>query len=213
MKNLNIIITVIVIVVLTAAAFLVAKIIRIQSASKVDLSERVSIEKVALKEEDIEQKRKLIWKYDEQGDRESLIQTAEEYLKLVPQDESIWVLLAENYMWSDKLIEAEKAVKEALKLDAKFPWGLRALAAIYRVKAEHSPQLKQEYLSKAQLKIEEALEIAPDDPWVNIEAAHIYLAQGREGEALEVTNKAIELRPEEKHFLDLKEQILSGVEE
>jgi Tfp pilus assembly protein PilF len=212
MKRKNIIITAIVVIVLIVAVYLVANIIRVQPTRKVDLSTKISLETVPLKEEDIGQKRKLIWKYHEQGDKQSVMRLAKKYLKLAPQDGDTWLVLAENYMWSGNLTEAEEAVKEALELNAESPWGLRTLAAIYRTKAEQSPELKQEYLFKAQTEIEKALAIAPDDPWVNIEAAHIYLAQGREDEALEVTNKAIELRPEEKPFLDLKEQILSGAE-
>lgn len=213
MKRKNIAIAVTVIIVLIVATFLVATIARLkQPCKKVDLSAKIGLNAATVEEKDIQQKRKLIWGYHDQGNKESTVQAAEEYLKLVSQDEDIWIILAENYMWSDKLTEAEQAVKEALQLDAKSAWGLRTLAAIYRTKTEQAPHLKQEYLSKAQLKVEEALEIDSNDPWVNIEASKVYLAQGKGYKALQATNKALELRPDDEYFLNIKEKILSGVE-
>ena len=216
MKRINIIIIVIVVVVLTVSVYLDAKFpwgFRVlEERYFLYLKGRILSAIVFFKEEeDIEQKRKLILKYDEQDDWESLMQPAEEYLKLVPQDKEIWLLLAESYKRSDRLIDAERAVEKALELDAKFPWGLRALAAIYRTKAEQSPQLKQKYLSKAQLKIEEALKIAPDDAYVNIEAAKVYLAQDKKIKALKAVDKSLELKPEERYFLYFKGRILSAI--
>lgn len=161
---------------------------------------------------DIERERKLIWSYHQQGNWQSAIQAAKKYLRLVPQDETIWLILAENYMRSDKLTEAEGAAKKALSLNSESSWALRTLSGIYSLKAEQSPQLKQEYLSMAQLNIEKALSMAPDDVHVNAQAAHVYLAQGKTNKALQAVNKALELKPEEKRLLDLKKQILSGTE-
>jgi len=218
MKRINIIIIVIVVVVLTVSVYLDAKFpwgFRVlEERYFLYLKGRILSAIVFFKEEDIEQKRKLILKYDEQDDWESLMQPAEEYLKLVPQDKKIWLFLAESYKRSDRLIDAERAVEKALELDAKFPWGLRLLAVIYRTKAEQSPQLKQKYLSKAQLKIEEALKIAPDDAYVNIEAAKVYLAQDTQDKkikALKAVDKSLELKPEERYFLYFKGRILSAI--
>ena len=202
MKSKNVIITIV--VVLIAAVSLLAKIARVELVSKVVLSANAG--------EDVEQKRKLVWTYHQQGNRQSAIQAAEEYLELAPRDSEVWVLLAEHYMGSDKLTEAERAIKEALKLNPNSLWGLRTSAGIYRLKAEQSPQLKQKYLSMAQLDIEKALGIAPDDEHVNEQAAQIYLVQGERNKALQAVNKALELEPEEKRLLDLKKQILSGTE-
>ncbi|MBL7197182.1 MAG: tetratricopeptide repeat protein [Candidatus Omnitrophica bacterium] len=206
MKKINIIIAIVLVVGLIAVAYLVTRIVATQSSvPEVDLSTEVG---------SIEQKREreLIWEYHKQGNKQSVIQAAEKYLKLVPQDEAIWIVLAENYMWSDKLIEAERAIKQALRLNSKSFWGLRVIAAVYRDKAEQSPQTKEEYLSKAQLEIDEALAVAPNDAWVNMEAARVYLAQGKRDKALQFVERAIELEPEEEYLLNLKEQILSGIE-
>jgi len=206
MKRINTIITFIVFVILVVLVYLAAKMTKSQLSKGGD--SMVS----TFKEKDIVQKRQLIWRYHNQGDKQSTMQTAEEYLKLVPSDIDAWMILAENYLWTNKLTEAERAVKEALKINSRYPWGLRTLASIYRIKAEQSPQLRQEYLSKAQSEIEGALKIAPYDPWVNLEMARLCLAQGKLDKALQAINRALELRPEEESFLDIKERILSETE-
>ena len=153
-------------------------------ALTVSLSVKLGLEAVAA-EEDVNQMRNLVWEYHEQGNNQSAIQAAEEYLKLIPQDEVIWIILAENYMGVNKLTEAEKAAEESLKLEAKNTHAIRILAAIYRAKAEQDPQLKEKYLSQAESKIIEALKIARDDMYVSMEAVHVYLAQGKRDKAEE----------------------------
>ena len=162
-----------------------------------------------LKKADIEQQRKQIMQYHRQRKIQSLIQAAKEYLKSVPRDEEIWILLSENYLSAGELNEAENVIRTALRVNPNSPWGLRILSSILRTKAGQSPQVKQELLSKAELHITRALRIDPNDAWVNLEAAQLYLTQGKEDKALHAVNKAIKLDPEQTTFSDFKEHIKS----
>ena len=210
MKRINVIITVIVFVVLIGVVCSVEKITRMRQSRDVELAEEAVSKDTSIKEGVIKQKLNLVWKYHNRGNNQSAIQAAEDYLRLAPQDKEVWAVLVENYIWADNLTEAERAANELLKLDPKFAWGLRLLAAVFRTQANQFPQLKQEYLSKAKLQIEEALDTHPDNEFIILEAAKIYLAMGKKNEALRAINKALEQRPENKNYLNLREEILSG---
>ena len=209
MKRINIIIAIILLVVLIAVVCLVDKFTRTRLSDKVESPQEVVPKATNTKEREIDRRRSLVWKYHNQRNTQSAIQAAEEYLKLAPQDAEVWLLLAENYIWTDDLAEAERVTMEALKLNARHPWGLRILAVIFRTQADRFPQDKQKYLSKAQSRIEEAIDMDPDDAWIHQEAANVYSEQGKRKAALKAINKAIELDSKEKYFLELRKQILS----
>jgi len=205
----KVLITFIIFAVIIAAGYWIINILR-----KQQFIESVSTTKATGTESgkslSLEQQRELIWKdHNEEGNEETVIKYAKKYLEKASKDEDIWICLAENYIWTNKLDEAEKAVKEVLSLNSESIWGLRVLAEIYRLKAEKLPDSKQQYLSKAQSKIDKALSIDPEDPWVNIEAALVYLAQGRKQESLDKINEALKLEPNNEYFLSIKEEILS----
>lgn len=212
MKRVNIITRLTVSIVLILAVSLVAEIVGIQLSRAVNLSAKVSLEAAPLKEKDIEQKRNLVRNYHNQGNSQATIKEAEEYLKLNPMDADIWVILAEHYLSTNKLTEAEEAVKEALELNSKHGGAFRISALIYRTKADQSPRFKRVHLSKAQSNIEKALDANPDDAWNFMEAAQVYLAQDKEDKALKMINKALELSPNEESFLKLRKVILSEAE-
>ena len=156
-----------------------------------------------------EEQRKSILGYHNNGERQRAIEAAEKYLKSSPDDKDIWLILAENYLWTNNVTEAERAVDKALSLDPKDFWARNTLASVYRALAEQSPRLKQQYLAKAEAEIELLLVISPNNPWANLEAARIYLAQGKADKALKIVDRALEIRPGQKHFLILREEILS----
>jgi len=165
----------------------------------------------ALRDEDIKQKRDLAWKDYQQGNIKSAILAIEEYIELVPDDIRMRTTLAECCRIDGDLAKAESAANKALELDPKYIEGLRVMASICRAKSVEFPQLREEYLSKAQLKIEEALSMTPDDARTQESAAYIYFAQGNAEEALESIDKAIALEHwDKKRFLLFKERILNS---
>jgi len=162
--------------------------------------------------ESIEQKRNKILEYDMQDNSQMVIQEIEEYLKLIPQDEGIWMLLSDWYLTLQEVFKAEKALAEGLKLNPESLKGLSSLSLIYRMKSyqESDPQLKQEYLSQAQLNIEKALDLYPDSENIIVEAVQIYRAQGNNKAALQAIDKisASGLNEQYKYILDIKNRIL-----
>jgi len=144
------------------------------------------------------------------GDIDATIKEAKVYLKSQPNSIEVLTRLAESYVSKGDLTSAEDCIKKALAAsDNKSTWSLRALATIYRIRYETSEDanLKQKYLDLAMIEIAKALVISPNDAWVNLEAAQIYLNNNNKAKALEAIDFALAVEPENKYFLGVKQKI------
>ena len=138
-----------------------------------------------------------IREYNKAGDRDRAIAAAQKYLSANPNDSEVLTILGENYGWKKNFASAEKSLKKAIRIQPKNTWAIRALTAIYRNQAQEaeSPKSKAGYLALAVARIGEGLSIAPNDPWVNMEAAEVYLLAGDRHKAQEYIAKALKVEP------------------
>jgi cytochrome c-type biogenesis protein CcmH/NrfG len=152
-----------------------------------------------------------IREYNKAGDIDKAITAAKEYLSVNPREAEALTILGENYGKRKDFLLAEKALKEAVQIQPKNPWSIRALAAIYRMQAQEtkSVDFKASYLALAVAKIEEALRLFRNDPWVNREAAEIYLEKGDKLRAKECIAKTLMMEPIDKLAKSLEKKILA----
>ena len=100
-------------------------------------------------------------------------------------------------------------VKKALGINSNNTWAITTLAKIYRTEAEQSKSSgdKKKLFNSAENEIEKVLDVEPENPWANAEAALIYLGQGKKDEADKAIKKAIDAQPNDKYITDIKNKI------
>ncbi len=166
------------------------------------------VEDVA-EEVDVEKQRELIRAAVQQGDMETAIKLADEYLKTDSVNVEVLILLADCNASIGKFTEAKEAAEKALDIVSDNVWATRTLAKINRMEAEQTESVtaKKRLFSLAQSKIEEALRLDPEDAWTNAEAALIYLGRGNKAHASELIDKSLSLQPNDGYFRDIKQRI------
>lgn len=146
-------------------------------------------------------------------DHTSVIKLGEEYIKTDPGNIEVLMTLTESYLSSKEYFaKADEMIKKALAVGSDNTWVLKTAAKSKRIQAEQSTSNsdKQKLLDSAQETIDKLLKLAPDDAWVNAEAALIYLYQEKKDRASKLIEKAIGLQPGDPYIKNIEIQIKSA---
>jgi tetratricopeptide (TPR) repeat protein len=152
----------------------------------------------------------------QQGNIQASIDSAEALLKKYPNNAEVVSVLCEGYIRKKDFSRAEAQAEKIIATNPKSAIGYQMLTQRYRAEAEAGPiaaEKRQELLLSAQKEIEKALQLDPDNPWVNVEAALTYSALVTIGKgefknkALETIRKAYNIKPDDSEIKKMKEQV------
>ena len=171
---------------------------------------RLSLCLAETKEGGMDKLREEIKASSQKNDHASVIKLGEQYIKSDPGNIEVLVTLTESYLSSKEYFaKADEAIKKALAAGPNNTWVLKTAAKSKRIQAEQSKTSaeKQKLLDSAQETIDTLLKAAPDDAWINSEAALIYLAQGKKNEATKAIKKAINAQPNDPYIKNIAAKI------
>lgn len=127
-----------------------------------------------------------------------VIETANNAIKLNPKFKEAWLSLAYGYI---NLGEADKAIEacnSALEIDSDFAFTWSHMGLAYK--------LKEDFELGVQM-LEKAVELSPKEHRIRLNLAKIYLDMKDYKRALESINISLQLKPNYKEAIELKEEI------
>ena len=104
----------------------------------------------------------------------------------------------------------EQLFERVVDLDGNYSGGYAGLAQILTTLSLLQPEesAAKEYREKARPIVTKAIELSPADPWTQSAAAWFAIADKRPKDALEYSNRAFELDPDDPHILEFHGAVL-----